>query len=81
MNSLHGYPRPQLERAEWINLNGDWEFSLDHEARWKEPDDMRRPLVLTWNLVASYPVMQTASTSYSPGASTASRFARWFRSR
>ena len=41
MTSLHGYPRPQLERAEWINLNGDWEFSIDHEARYKEPGDVR----------------------------------------
>jgi beta-galactosidase/beta-glucuronidase len=23
------YPRPQAERAEWLNLNGRWEFELD----------------------------------------------------
>lgn len=23
------YPRPQLERADWINLNGEWTFRLD----------------------------------------------------
>lgn len=23
------YPRPQLERADWINLNGEWTFQLD----------------------------------------------------
>ena len=23
------YPRPQLERADWINLNGEWEFEID----------------------------------------------------
>jgi beta-galactosidase/beta-glucuronidase len=23
------YPRPQFERAEWLNLNGEWEFEFD----------------------------------------------------
>jgi len=23
------YPRPQLERAEWLNLNGEWEYTFD----------------------------------------------------
>lgn len=23
------YPRPQFERAEWLNLNGEWEFDYD----------------------------------------------------
>ena len=23
------YPRPQFERAEWMNLNGEWSFTLD----------------------------------------------------
>ncbi|MBQ7823101.1 MAG: beta-glucuronidase [Bacteroidaceae bacterium] len=23
------YPRPQFERAEWINLNGEWSYTLD----------------------------------------------------
>ena len=23
------YPRPQFERASWINLNGEWSFTLD----------------------------------------------------
>nr|WP_209973094.1 sugar-binding domain-containing protein [Paenibacillus eucommiae] len=25
------YPRPQFERAEWLNLNGEWEFEFDDE--------------------------------------------------
>ncbi|NGZ76340.1 glycoside hydrolase family 2 protein [Saccharibacillus alkalitolerans] len=37
------YPRPQLQRAEWSNLNGEWEFAFDDERRgdrerWYEPD-------------------------------------------
>ena len=23
------YPRPQFERSEWINLNGEWSYELD----------------------------------------------------
>ena len=23
------YPRPQFERADWVNLNGKWSFELD----------------------------------------------------
>ena len=23
------YPRPQFERADWLNLNGEWEFEWD----------------------------------------------------
>src|SRR5262249_9181080 len=33
----HAYPRPFLEREEWISLNGDWEFSIDTEGRWCLP--------------------------------------------
>jgi beta-galactosidase/beta-glucuronidase len=25
------YPRPQFERTEWLNLNGEWEFEFDDE--------------------------------------------------
>lgn len=28
----HAYPRPQLRRAEWYSLNGEWDFSIDVEA-------------------------------------------------
>lgn len=25
----HEYPRPQFERPDWVNLNGDWTYTLD----------------------------------------------------
>jgi beta-galactosidase/beta-glucuronidase len=37
----HLYPRPQLERSNWLNLNGSWEFSLDHEASWTQPAEVQ----------------------------------------
>ncbi|CAN5467732.1 glycoside hydrolase family 2 [soil metagenome] len=33
----HGYPRPQLERSNWTSLNGQWQFSIDREARLSHP--------------------------------------------
>lgn len=37
------YPRPQFERADWSNLNGEWDFAFDDDRRgdrerWYEPD-------------------------------------------
>ena len=30
------YPRPQFVRADWLNLNGEWEFAFDDENRGRE---------------------------------------------
>ena len=30
------YPRPQLVRTDWINLNGEWEFEMDPSASGRE---------------------------------------------
>lgn len=30
------YPRPQFERKNWINLNGEWQFEIDHGRSGKE---------------------------------------------
>lgn len=35
-----GYPRPQLEREGWVDLNGVWEFAIDAEAQWRQPEDV-----------------------------------------
>src|SRR5712691_1240226 len=35
---IGGYPRPQLRRPDWISLNGEWDFTLDPEARRTTPD-------------------------------------------
>ncbi|SRR5579884_7364 len=37
VTDAHGYPRPQLQRAEWTSLNGAWDFAFDPEARWSVP--------------------------------------------
>lgn len=30
------YPRPQFERSEWINLNGEWQFQIDSKFEGKQ---------------------------------------------
>ena len=27
------YPRPQMKREKWLNLNGEWDFSVDYEKK------------------------------------------------
>ncbi|MFL6696700.1 MAG: glycoside hydrolase family 2 protein [Vitreoscilla sp.] len=34
------YPRPQLVRADWTQLNGEWRFAFDQEQRWQTPADV-----------------------------------------
>jgi hypothetical protein len=36
----HGYPRPMLHRAQWISLNGPWDFAIDAEALWDLPSEV-----------------------------------------
>ncbi|SHF91710.1 Glycosyl hydrolases family 2, TIM barrel domain [Kaistia soli DSM 19436] len=33
------HPRPQIERARWLSLDGAWQFAYDDDARWTGPAD------------------------------------------
>jgi beta-galactosidase/beta-glucuronidase len=35
------YPRPQLQRASWLSLNGDWDFAVDRDATWQRPHEVQ----------------------------------------
>ena len=41
IRKARGYPRPQLERAAWISLNGRWDFAIDHNGRITSPDAVK----------------------------------------
>jgi beta-galactosidase/beta-glucuronidase len=44
----HGYPRPQLQRAQWTCLNGPWRFRFDDEASLANPSEVGEwPLQIT----------------------------------
>jgi beta-galactosidase/beta-glucuronidase len=47
--SLHGYPRPQMERSGWQSLNGIWDFAFDVHGQWRRPDQV------AWNGVIRVP--------------------------
>jgi beta-galactosidase/beta-glucuronidase len=36
----HDYPRPQLVRSGWTNLNGPWDFALDPDSSWIRADEV-----------------------------------------
>jgi beta-galactosidase/beta-glucuronidase len=45
------YPRPQLERAEWMNLNGEWRFDFDDtdtglKDRWYSQHNFSRTIIV-----------------------------------
>lgn len=67
----HGYPRPQLERADWTSLNGPWDFALDPDAKWREPRDVE------WNSIIHVPFAPETEAS---GIHNTSFFrACWYR--
>ncbi len=41
VSAAAAYPRPQLQRARWTSLDGEWEFALDPDARFTNPDAVR----------------------------------------
>lgn len=69
------YPRPQFVRSQWLDLNGEWDFSFDDDnagvaARWMD----HFPATHTINVPFSY---ETAASgigdeTFHPGSGTAS---------
>jgi beta-galactosidase/beta-glucuronidase len=44
------YPRPQLVRGNWTNLNGKWDFVIDPQAQWLAPEQVsfKRKIVVPY---------------------------------
>jgi beta-galactosidase/beta-glucuronidase len=55
---LSAYPRPQLRRAQWLNLNGPWRFAFDNELRYTAPAEVER-----WPLTIEVPFAPEARRS------------------
>ena len=66
-----GYPRPQLRRAEWFSLNGNWDFALDPVRTWRIPADVE------WNSTIRVPF--SPETNASGIAHTGFYRACWYR--
>ena len=48
------YPRPQMKREDWINLNGNWDFEIDHGKSGKsrglvEKEELEREIVVPFS--------------------------------
>jgi beta-galactosidase/beta-glucuronidase len=60
----HAYPRPQLERDEWISLNGPWDFALDPDARWTLPAQVEWNARITLPFAPETPASGIANTGF-----------------
>src|SRR5258706_9021738 len=63
-SSSHGYPRPQLERAEWRNLNGPWEFAIDVDAAWSMPDQFAPQTTINVPFAPESPLSGVENTGF-----------------
>lgn len=53
-NALPEYPRPQLVRSEWLNLNGLWDYAIT-------PDSIAKPPPFTGRILVPFPVESALS--------------------
>src|SRR5687768_13687667 len=60
-----------LERPQWVNLNGTWDFALDADACWRIPDEVE------WN--SSIEVPFAPETLASGVGNTGFFLAVWYR--
>jgi beta-galactosidase/beta-glucuronidase len=57
------HPRPQMQRAQWITLDGEWEFVFDDEAQWSDPNEV----IFDRTIRVPYPPESEASGVAEPG--------------
>jgi beta-galactosidase/beta-glucuronidase len=67
------YPRPQLEREDWLSLNGSWDFAIDVDGGINSPRDV------TWSQTITVPF--SPETPLSGIADTGLFRAAWYRRR
>src|SRR5438046_1651112 len=59
-NAHREYPRPQMERPEWVNLNGLWEYSITPK------DATTRPEKWDGKILVPFPVESALSGVMKP---------------
>jgi beta-galactosidase/beta-glucuronidase len=60
----HGYPRPQLQRDQWTNLNGTWDFAIDADARFRVPRDVKFDQKIRVPFAPETPMSGVENTDY-----------------
>ena len=58
-NALPEYPRPQMVRSDWVNLNGLWDFAI-------APKDSTRPITFQEQILVPFPVESALSGVMKP---------------
>jgi len=48
------YPRPQFERSQWMNLNGEWQFSIDNTRTGFDKGFHKEETTLTDKIIVPY---------------------------
>jgi beta-galactosidase/beta-glucuronidase len=56
-DDVFGYPRPQLQRAEWFSLNGPWDFEIEADGPPQRPEQQ------TWSRQIRVPFSPETSAS------------------
>ena len=62
--AAHGYPRPQLERAQWTSLDGPWDFAIDRDGVLTRPDQVDFERTITVPFSPETPASGIADTSF-----------------
>jgi beta-galactosidase/beta-glucuronidase len=63
-HTFSAHPRPQLERPEWFSLNGTWDFALDPNAIWTEPDQVEWDATIRVPFAPETPASGINNTSF-----------------
>src|SRR5436190_9073335 len=61
---IEAHPRPQLRRAGWQSLDGQWEFALDPEAEWTRSETVSWTQTIRVPFAPETPASGIGNTSF-----------------
>jgi len=61
-NAWTEYPRPQLKRDNWVNLNGQWQHAVTAESQTEKPSEWDGPILVPFPLESKLSGVQRSLT-------------------